>query len=106
MTKFLDSRHVQLAKYTVFDEESESEVKKCQIVEPGGEKSEKRTSRQQQHIKNRFRDYLKTMSTKRHFLQYFPCENHDLEVNVEISVQKSIKIRPGDQSETKINKAF
>ena len=27
--------------YTVFDEESESEVKKCEILEPGGEKYEK-----------------------------------------------------------------
>ena len=33
---FLGSRHAQLAIYTVFDEESESEVKKCQILEPGG----------------------------------------------------------------------
>ena len=34
----LDSRHSQLAKYTVLDEESESEVKKYKILEPGGEK--------------------------------------------------------------------
>ncbi len=27
-----------MAIYTVFDEESESEVKKCQILEPGEEK--------------------------------------------------------------------
>ena len=39
----LDSRHVQLAIYTVFDEESESEVKKCQILKPGGENQEKLT---------------------------------------------------------------
>ena len=38
LIKIWDSRHVQLAKYTVLDEESESEVKKCQILEPGGEK--------------------------------------------------------------------
>ena len=37
LTKIWDSRHVQLAKYTVLDEESESEVKKCKILEPGGE---------------------------------------------------------------------
>ena len=37
-----DSRHVQLAIYTVWDEESESEVKKCQILEPGGKNQEKR----------------------------------------------------------------
>ena len=37
-----DSRHVQLAIYTVLDEESESEVKKCQILEPGGKNKEKR----------------------------------------------------------------
>ena len=36
LTGFLGSRHAQLAIYTVFDEESESEVKKCQILEPGG----------------------------------------------------------------------
>ena len=34
--EFSVSRHAQLAIYTVFDEESESEVKKCQILEPGG----------------------------------------------------------------------
>ena len=39
--KFWDSRHVQLAIYTVLDEESESEFKKCQILEPGREKQEK-----------------------------------------------------------------
>ena len=32
-----DTGHVQLAIYTVLDEESESEVNKCQILEPGGE---------------------------------------------------------------------
>ena len=35
---FRDSRHVQLAKYIVLDKESESEVIKCKILEPGGEK--------------------------------------------------------------------
>ena len=33
-----------LVIYTVFYKESESEVKKYQILEPGGEKSEKLTS--------------------------------------------------------------
>ena len=32
-----------LAIYTVFYKESESEVKKCQILEPGGKKLEKLT---------------------------------------------------------------
>ena len=41
--KYRDSGHVQVAIYTVFHEESESEVNKCQILEPGGEKSEKLT---------------------------------------------------------------
>ena len=36
LTEIWDSRHAQLAIYTVFDEESESEVEKCQILEPGG----------------------------------------------------------------------
>ncbi len=36
-----DSRHVQVAIYTVFDEESESEVKKCKILEPGKKKIRK-----------------------------------------------------------------
>ena len=36
LTEIRDSRHIWLAKYTVFDEESESEVKKCQTSEPGG----------------------------------------------------------------------
>ena len=35
-TGFLGSRHAQLAIYTVFDEESESEGKKCQILEQEG----------------------------------------------------------------------
>ena len=39
--RFWNSRHSQVAIYTVFHEESESEVKKCQILEPGGEKYEK-----------------------------------------------------------------
>ena len=34
--RFWDSRHSQVAIYTVFHEESESEVEKCQILEPGG----------------------------------------------------------------------
>ena len=37
LLNILDSRHAQLAKYAVFDEESESEVKKCKILEPGRE---------------------------------------------------------------------
>ena len=41
MIKFWDSRHTQLAIYRVLDEESESEVKNCQIWEPGGKKWEK-----------------------------------------------------------------
>ena len=32
LTGFWDSRRVQLAIYTVFDEESESEVENCQIL--------------------------------------------------------------------------
>ena len=32
LTKFWDSRHVQLAIYTVFHEESESEVKNLEIL--------------------------------------------------------------------------
>ena len=43
LTGFLGSRHAQLAIYTVFDEESESEVKKCKILEPGGKTYEKLT---------------------------------------------------------------
>ena len=35
-SKFWDSRHAQVAIYTVFHEESESEVEKCKILEPGG----------------------------------------------------------------------
>ena len=37
----LDFLRSQVAIYTVFHEESESEVEKCQILEPGGKKSEK-----------------------------------------------------------------
>ena len=33
-SKLWDSRHVQLAKYTVFDEESESEVENLEILHP------------------------------------------------------------------------
>ena len=33
-----DSGHVQVAIYTVLDEESESEVEKCNILPPGGTK--------------------------------------------------------------------
>ena len=40
--KIWDSRHVQLAIYTVLDEESESDVNKCQILQPGGKTQEKR----------------------------------------------------------------
>ena len=43
LTKFWDSRHVQLAKYTVFDEESESEVEKSWNLESGGKTHEKLT---------------------------------------------------------------
>ena len=39
--KFGDSGHIQLAIYTVWDEEPESAVKKCQILEPGGKNKEK-----------------------------------------------------------------
>ena len=42
LTKFWDSRHVQLAIYTVFDEESESEVKNKQFLRPEGKNKEKR----------------------------------------------------------------
>ena len=34
--KFWDSRHIQVAIYTVFDEESEFQVKNSQILQPGG----------------------------------------------------------------------
>ena len=40
--KIRDSGHVQVAIYTVVHEESESEVKKCQNLEPGGKNKEKR----------------------------------------------------------------
>ena len=36
--KFWDSRHSEQSKYTVFDEESEFQVKNKQILEPGGKK--------------------------------------------------------------------
>ena len=36
LIKFEDSRHIQVARYTVFDEESELHVKHKQILEPGG----------------------------------------------------------------------
>ena len=36
--RFWDSRHFQVTIYTVFHEESESEVKKCQMLEPVGKK--------------------------------------------------------------------
>ena len=45
LVDFSISTHAQLAIYTVFDEESESEVKKCRILEPGG-KNEKNDFRQ------------------------------------------------------------
>ena len=35
---FWDSRHIQVAIYTVFDEESEFQVKNKQNLEPGGKK--------------------------------------------------------------------
>ena len=41
--KIKDSRHFQLAIYTVFHEESESEVKKCKKLQPGGKNQEKRS---------------------------------------------------------------
>jgi len=36
LTRFEDSRPIQVAMYTVFDKESESEVKTRQILDPGG----------------------------------------------------------------------
>ena len=42
--KFWDSRHIQVAIYTVVDEESEIQLKTKQNLEPGGE-----------HRKNEFR---------------------------------------------------
>ena len=41
-SRILDSGHVQVVIHTVLDEESGSEVKKCQILQPGGENKEKR----------------------------------------------------------------
>ena len=41
--RFWDPRHSQVAIYTVIHEESESEVEKCQICEPGGKMQEKPT---------------------------------------------------------------
>ena len=35
-TNFEDSRHAQQSKYTVFDEESDVQLKNKQILEPGG----------------------------------------------------------------------
>ena len=42
LTIFWDSRPVQVAIYTVFDEESEFAAQKCQILEPGGKNQENR----------------------------------------------------------------
>jgi len=36
LTTFWDSSHVQLAKYTVFEEEADVQVKNLQFLEPGG----------------------------------------------------------------------
>ena len=36
LIKLRDSRHIQVAVYTVFDEESEFQIKNSQILEPGG----------------------------------------------------------------------
>ena len=41
--RFWDTRRSQVAIYTVFHEESESEVEKCKKLEPGGKKHEKPT---------------------------------------------------------------
>ena len=41
LTKFWDSRHLQLAKYTVFDEESDFQVKNEQIRRPEAKTEEK-----------------------------------------------------------------
>jgi len=40
LTKFWDSRPIQVAIYTVVGKESESEVKKRYIVDPGGKYQE------------------------------------------------------------------
>ena len=42
MIKFEDSRHIQVAIYTVVDEESEFQLKNSKILEPGGKTYEKR----------------------------------------------------------------
>ena len=36
LINFWDSRHIKVAIYTVFDEESEFQVKNKQILDPGG----------------------------------------------------------------------
>ena len=41
LIKFWDSRHIQVAIYTVLDEESIYQVKHMQILEPGGKHEEK-----------------------------------------------------------------
>ena len=46
LIKFGDSRRIQVAIYTVFDEESEIQVKNRKILQPGGEISEKRIQKQ------------------------------------------------------------
>ena len=43
VTEFWNYRHIQQAIFTFLDEESESEVKKCQILELGG-KNQKKTN--------------------------------------------------------------
>ena len=42
MTRFWDSRPLQLSKYTVFDEESDFQVENKQFLEPEGKNKEKR----------------------------------------------------------------
>ena len=42
--KFLDSRHFQWSIYTVFDEESDFQVKNKQTLDPGGKIEEKPTT--------------------------------------------------------------
>ena len=54
-------------------------------------KSEKTAPGHQKNTKNRSRNSLKTISMNTRCLQYFPCENNDLEVpHIETSRQKSI----------------
>ena len=36
LIKFWDSRHIQVAMYTVFDEESEFQIKNREKLQPGG----------------------------------------------------------------------